>query len=69
MIQTDALTLARRIRTKEISPVSVVEAVLQRIEALQPTVNAFVTVTADEAREAAPRPKRSVQKATMGLAM
>jgi aspartyl-tRNA(Asn)/glutamyl-tRNA(Gln) amidotransferase subunit A len=60
MIQTDALTLARRIRTKEISPVSVVEAVLQRIEALQPTVNAFVTVTADEAREAARRAEAAV---------
>jgi aspartyl-tRNA(Asn)/glutamyl-tRNA(Gln) amidotransferase subunit A len=60
MIQTDALTLARRIRTKEISPVSVVEAVLQRIEALQPTVNAFVTVTADEARESARRAEAAV---------
>lgn len=60
MIQTDALTLARHIRTKEISPVSVVEAVLQRIEALQPTVNAFVTVTADEAREAARRAEAAV---------
>jgi aspartyl-tRNA(Asn)/glutamyl-tRNA(Gln) amidotransferase subunit A len=60
MIQTDALTLARHIRIKEISPVSVVEAVLQRIEALQPTVNAFVTVTADEAREAARRAEAAV---------
>ena len=55
MIQTDALTLARQIRTKAISPVAVVDAVLRRIEALQPTVNAFITVTADEAREAARR--------------
>ena len=60
MIQIDALTLARRIRTKEVSPVSVVEAVLQRIEALQPTVNAFITVTADEAREAARRAEAAV---------
>ncbi|HEY7254638.1 MAG TPA: amidase, partial [Methylomirabilota bacterium] len=60
MIRTDALTLARRIRTKEISPVAVVEAVLQRIEALQPTVNAFVTVTADEARAAARRAEAAV---------
>src|SRR4029450_11011252 len=51
MIQTDALTLARQIRTKAISPVAVVDAVLRRIEALQPTVNAFITVTADEARD------------------
>ncbi len=55
MIQTDALTLARQIRTKEVSPVAVVDAVLRRIEALQPIVNAFITVTADEARDAARR--------------
>ena len=53
MIDTDALTLARQIRTKAISPLAVVDAVLRRIEALQPTVNAFITVTADEARDAA----------------
>src|SRR5262245_10824570 len=55
MLDTDALTLARQIRTKAISPIAVVDAVLQRIEALQPTVNAFITVTADEARDAARR--------------
>jgi aspartyl-tRNA(Asn)/glutamyl-tRNA(Gln) amidotransferase subunit A len=55
MIETDALTLARQIRTKSLSPVEVVDVVLRRIEALQPTVNAFITVTADEAREAARR--------------
>ena len=41
MFQTDAFTLARHIRTKQISAVEVVDAVLQRIDALQPTVNAF----------------------------
>jgi aspartyl-tRNA(Asn)/glutamyl-tRNA(Gln) amidotransferase subunit A len=49
----DAVALAREIRRKAVSPVEVVEAVLRRIEALQPTVNAFITVTADAAREAA----------------
>ena len=60
MIETDALTLARQIRRKEVSPVAVVDAVLHRIEALQPTVNAFITVTADEAREAARRAEAAV---------
>jgi aspartyl-tRNA(Asn)/glutamyl-tRNA(Gln) amidotransferase subunit A len=55
MIETDALTLAQQIRTRNLSPVEVVDAVLRRIEALQPTVNAFITVTAGEAREAARR--------------
>jgi aspartyl-tRNA(Asn)/glutamyl-tRNA(Gln) amidotransferase subunit A len=60
LLEADALTLARRIRSKEVSPVAVVEAVLARIEALQPTVNAFITVTADEAREAARRAEAAV---------
>ncbi|HET8530257.1 MAG TPA: amidase family protein [Methylomirabilota bacterium] len=60
IIETDALTLARQIRTKELSPVEVMDAVLQRIEALQPTVNAFITVTAAEARDAARRAEAAV---------
>jgi aspartyl-tRNA(Asn)/glutamyl-tRNA(Gln) amidotransferase subunit A len=60
MIARDAVTLARQIRTKEISPVELVDAVLRRIDALQPTVNAFITVTADEAREEARRAEAAV---------
>jgi aspartyl-tRNA(Asn)/glutamyl-tRNA(Gln) amidotransferase subunit A len=60
LLEDDALTLARRIRTKEVSPVTVVETVLARIEALQPTVNAFITVTAEEARETARRAEAAV---------
>ena len=60
MLDIDALTLARLIRSKEVSPVAVVDAVLARIEALQPTVNAFITVTADEARDTARRAEAAV---------
>jgi len=60
LIALDALTLARLIRTKEVSPVSVVDATLQRIEALQPRVNAFITVTADLARDEARRAEAAV---------
>lgn len=45
-----ATELGRRYRTREISPVEVVEAVLARLERLNPTLNAFCTVTADQAR-------------------
>lgn len=49
----DALELAALIRRREVSPVEAVDAVLARIERLEPTVNAFVTVTAEPARAAA----------------
>jgi len=45
--------LAALVRTKQVSPVEVVEAVLTRIERLNPTLNCFATVTAEEARDAA----------------
>jgi aspartyl-tRNA(Asn)/glutamyl-tRNA(Gln) amidotransferase subunit A len=42
--------LGRRIHEQTISPVEVVEACLNRIETLNPTLNAFITVMADDAR-------------------
>src|SRR5207245_79414 len=48
-----ALDLAGLIRKKAVSPVEVVDAVLARIERLNPRLNAFCAVTAEEAREAA----------------
>jgi aspartyl-tRNA(Asn)/glutamyl-tRNA(Gln) amidotransferase subunit A len=55
-----ALELAAQIRAKEISPVEVVDAVLARIERANPTLNAFCTLTADEARDAAQAAEVSV---------
>ena len=49
---TPATKLAAAIR-KEISPVEVTEAVLTRIERLNPTLNAYCTVTAELARTTA----------------
>jgi aspartyl-tRNA(Asn)/glutamyl-tRNA(Gln) amidotransferase subunit A len=40
---------ARRIGAKQLSPVELVQAYLQRIEALEPQINAFITLTADRA--------------------
>ena len=45
--------LSRRIHEQTVSPVEVVEACLKRIETLNPTLNAFITVMADDAREQA----------------
>src|SRR5829696_2361833 len=44
---------ARRIRQRDLSPVELVDALLDRIERSQPTLKALVTVDADGARAAA----------------
>ena len=41
--------LASLIKAREVSPVEAVRAYLERIEALNPKLNAFITVTADHA--------------------
>ena len=48
-----ALELRALIAARSASPVEIVEAVLSRIERLQPVLNCFITVCADEARAAA----------------
>lgn len=48
-----AAELQLRIRRKEVSPVALTEAVLARAERLQPTLNCFITLCADEAMAAA----------------
>src|ERR1700710_2116509 len=52
IIFSDATKLVELIRTKEVSPVEVVQAHLDRIDALNPEVNAIVTI-ADGALKAA----------------
>jgi Asp-tRNA(Asn)/Glu-tRNA(Gln) amidotransferase A subunit family amidase len=47
---TPATELRRLISKREVSPVEVTEAVLNRIDRLNPRLSAFVTVTADRAR-------------------
>jgi aspartyl-tRNA(Asn)/glutamyl-tRNA(Gln) amidotransferase subunit A len=55
-----ALELASLIRARKVSPVEVTEAVLARIERLNPVLNAVCTVTAEEARDAAQAAEVSV---------
>jgi Asp-tRNA(Asn)/Glu-tRNA(Gln) amidotransferase A subunit family amidase len=50
---TPATRLGELYRQGEVSPVEVTDAVLARIERLNPTLNAFLTVTADLARREA----------------
>lgn len=51
----DAVTLAARIRRRELSPVEVTEAVLARMEKLEPALHAFCTPTPELARAEARR--------------
>ncbi|HEX5414991.1 MAG TPA: amidase [Chloroflexota bacterium] len=53
--------LASRIRSGEVSPVGLTEAVLTRIERLNPVLGAFITVTADLAREQARRAEDEIR--------
>jgi aspartyl-tRNA(Asn)/glutamyl-tRNA(Gln) amidotransferase subunit A len=55
-----ATELAAAIRKKRISPVEAVDAVLARIEAVNPRLNAYCTVTADSARKAARAAERAL---------
>ncbi|HLN09686.1 MAG TPA: amidase family protein [Xanthobacteraceae bacterium] len=59
-----ALEMRRHIRTKQVSPVEIVESTLRRIEALQPVLNPFVTITADLALDAAKEAERKVMAGT-----
>ena len=58
---TPATELARMIRSKAVSPVEVAQAVLERIERLNPQLNAICTLTADSALAAA----RAAESAVM----
>ncbi len=51
----EAVELARRVRAGELSPVEVVDAVLDRMERLEPILHAFCTPTPELAREEAQR--------------
>ncbi len=49
LLKLDIATLSKKLRSKEISPKDIVTPLLKRIDALNPVLNAFITVTAEEA--------------------
>jgi aspartyl-tRNA(Asn)/glutamyl-tRNA(Gln) amidotransferase subunit A len=61
LIYSDATKLAELIRTREVSPVEVMQAHLDRIEAVNPKVNAIVTI-AEEALQSAKEAEAAVQR-------
>jgi len=59
---TPATELASLIRARALSPVELCRAVIERIERLNPKLNAFCAVTADAALEAARRAERAAMR-------
>jgi aspartyl-tRNA(Asn)/glutamyl-tRNA(Gln) amidotransferase subunit A len=53
LCQLDISEIAPRIRLRHVSPVELTEAYLDRIERIDPRLNTYITVLADQAREAA----------------
>lgn len=60
LCRLSAVDLAAAIARRAVSPVEAVRAVLERIERLQPALNCFVTVCADEAMDAARASERAL---------
>ena len=50
---TPATELGRMIEAKEVSPTEILDSVLDRLDAVEPQVHAFITVTDELAREEA----------------
>ena len=59
---TPAAELARQVAARELSPVELLEACLDRVAALNPRVNALVLVMADEARAQARESEKRVMQ-------
>jgi amidase len=62
-----ATELARLYRTRKVSPLEVMQAVLARIDAVNPVVNAYVTVARESAMDAARRATRALSRKTTTL--
>jgi aspartyl-tRNA(Asn)/glutamyl-tRNA(Gln) amidotransferase subunit A len=54
--------LSELIRTRKISPVEVTRATLERIDRLNPKLNAYITVTADSAMKSAQEAESEIQR-------
>jgi aspartyl-tRNA(Asn)/glutamyl-tRNA(Gln) amidotransferase subunit A len=56
----DAVTLAKHIRSKKLSPVEVIDAMLARMEKLEPILHAFCTPTPELARRTAKKIEKDI---------
>ena len=58
-----ATEISEQIRNRDVSPVEVTEAYLERIEALNPKLNSYITVMADEAIKRRRKRRRPLHRA------
>jgi aspartyl-tRNA(Asn)/glutamyl-tRNA(Gln) amidotransferase subunit A len=54
--------IALKIRSRQVSPVELTRSCLERIEALQPVINSFITVMADKALDRARDCEREIMQ-------
>lgn len=54
--------LSHKIRTRDLSPVEVLEAILLRIDQMEDTINAYITICREEARHAAREAELSIRE-------
>jgi Asp-tRNA(Asn)/Glu-tRNA(Gln) amidotransferase A subunit family amidase len=66
---TPATELAQMIRAKAVSPTELLDAVLDRIDHVEPIVNAFITITDDLARAEAAQATKRAQRGELISAM
>ena len=59
---TPAVELAELIRQKQLSPVELLDTLLQRIAALNPKLNAYCTLAEEQAREAAKQAEQAIMQ-------
>ena len=57
-----ALEMAEAIRKREISCIEAVDVILERIEKINPKINAYCTVSTEEAREATREAGKAVKQ-------
>jgi aspartyl-tRNA(Asn)/glutamyl-tRNA(Gln) amidotransferase subunit A len=60
LLKLDVAALSQKLRAREVSPVEVTNAYLARIKQVDKKLNAYITVTADVAREAAKRAESEI---------
>ena len=63
LVSHSAVELRRMIGAREISPLELLDACIERIEAINPAVNAVTATCYEQAREAAKAAERAVLRA------